>query len=495
MHDYGIIFVCIFIFHINIYSESYDLLDIKETVEMSMIQRPIRFEASAWLGNPDARSEIYKLVKENDTVPRASMLSYIGIIGDNYDIPILLSFLPVSPTEFVELDPIIASGIFSALANLSNRGFSEAGDIIGEMTNPQYWKDRNLGYSRFSNPFQMVSDEVLFIYGYAGLDDFEQRLTTFLQTIDDSSCRTEKEKFLREHYNHIVNREKVMGTWKVRGYPENLAPQNKDFQNKRHITELDEVNKQIRRYRTLELIDTIFSQDFSALSPESISNAADPEIVNEILVKVKNKQKDEKIFKEMVFLGLLPEVAVASKMQEYINSISKCPSEEERKLIAASLYSLGLLALQGDAVAQNALQEMESPVYWKKQNVDIYNGKEERPEYLASANSLALVAFLSFEFFFIATTVEQVDIYLDTIKVKGMQREIMKSILSSCVRDYIDSNVMCSEVKNPIGRRFDIKLFDRLLRILTPPVTVNSVLESNAYSGLSRPPIPEEREH
>jgi hypothetical protein len=476
---YRDVLIFLLAFNVITYSNVFGVLGIEETVEMSMLQEPIRFEASAWQGNPDARSEIYKLAKESDMFPRASMLSYIGIIGDNSDIPILLSFLPASTTEFVDLDPFIASGIFSALANLSNRGFSEAGDIIGEMTNPQYWKDRKLGYSRFSKPFQMVSEEVLSVYGYAGLDDFEQRLTTFLQTIDDSSRKTEKGKYLREHYEHIVNREKEMGTWKVRGCPENLAPQRGCCNHARHVTEVYEVSKPIRRYRTLKSIDTIFSRDFSALSPESFSNDADPEIVNGILMKVKNKQKDEKIFKEIVFLGLLPEVVVASEIQEYINFISKYPREEERKLIVASLYSLGLLALQGDVVAQHTLQEMGSPVYWKKQNVDIYNGKEEHPEYLASENTLALVAFLSFEFFFLARTVEQVDIYLDTVKVKGMQREIMKSILHICVRDYIDSSAMCSEGKNPIGRRFDMKLFDRLLEIITPPVTANSILEPN----------------
>jgi len=70
------------------------------------------------------------------------MLSYIGIIGDESDISRVLSFIPSQNKMLGVEESEIVDGAIGALARLSNRGYTEAGDILAEMTQPDYWAEK-----------------------------------------------------------------------------------------------------------------------------------------------------------------------------------------------------------------------------------------------------------------------------------------------------------------------------------------------------------------
>lgn len=126
------------------------LLSIEETLEISRenkINEVIRaYHPKAWRGNPVARNIIYELCNDNDfSGNKSRMLGYIGIIGDESDIPRLLSFIPPENKMLSIKESEIVDGALDALARLSNHGYAEAGDVLAKMTQPDYWAERKVG--------------------------------------------------------------------------------------------------------------------------------------------------------------------------------------------------------------------------------------------------------------------------------------------------------------------------------------------------------------
>ena len=287
----------IMLFCINSYSaqdKSQDYLSIADTLEFSQTEALFRFDPDAWRGNPGARDIIYDLIHQNPMIDsRASMLSYIGIIGDDSDIPKLMGFIPEKQSDTSYMDKHIASGVFAALANLSNRGFDEAGNILGAMTQPYYWKEQNVGYefAPYDNPFQFIAEEALFTYPYAGRDDFEQLLSDYLETIENLQKRQDIEANLIDRYEKVVKREKEMGTWKARGRPQIAKPR---YVKRKSIKVIEEEQKQRKEmmHNVTETVATNKSKKERMTIPVEYINI--PNVVSsnsQYLPKIKNKKK------------------------------------------------------------------------------------------------------------------------------------------------------------------------------------------------------------
>lgn len=464
-----------FVFCLCAFSETYDLLTIQETIEMSQVSSIKHFIPDAWRGNPAARDTIYKLIRGDLWKNRTCMLSYIGLIGDESDVATLLSFIPTAKDEMVDYDVYTASGVFVSLAYLSNRGFSEAGNVLANMTKPEYWKTRNVGYKHHRNPFQAVAREAVFTYPFAGRDDFEQILEGFLNSIPDARERTAAESDLRYRYESVVKREKEMGTWKVRGCPK-LKPLPEIEEQKQRAAEKENEERQAKIKWTKDAISAVLAGE-NNFSPADIPRHGDNIVASEIQERVNKKQWDDNTYKEIIALGLFPEVAEVKSIMEYMDSLPKQLDAENRKVLAASIYTLGLLAYQGSIEAQRELNSMKYPQHWRRFNKDIYEGTNPCLECLQSDNVLALASFVTYALpFAVSMTSEQINDYLNHFELNGVEREIIEKWLSSDVRQYVENHNPNKQGEDVIDKIFKNKIFDIVLRIITPPVTKDSIL-------------------
>ncbi len=448
-----------------------DFLSIAETIAMSQSPGLIHFEPDAWRGNPDARDAIYKNYRENEQGGQETRISYIGIIGDESDVPKLLSFLPNGNEGAVALvETRIASGVFAALAHLSNRGFKEAGDTLCDMTNPQYWKEKKCGLEGYLDPYFEAARIALFTYPFAGRDDFYQRLESLLNAMDDSKRRASLKANMRDRYESVVKREKEMGTWKVRGRPTILKPRFATTPKSKKTQE-EQFLKNCARHAIDNLLTNPQLVSLENNDMHALSNTAE-----EILVKVKEKKRDEGMFKEIAFLGLFPEITEVNTIVEYIDSLPKILTDADRKLLAACLFSLSMLADNGNGQAQKVLfTYTEEPSYWPGQNINVYGGAEAPSDSLTSSNALILASFVGYSYWRLDhKTPKKVAEYLKYMGVQGAQRQIMEDALLIGVLNHVrfyEPNLE-ARTKSRYGEwMFKWRIFDLILKMLTPPLT------------------------
>mgnify|MGYP000520265239 CR=1 FL=1 len=309
-------------------------------------------------------------------------------------------------------------------------------------------------------------------------EDFDIYLQRFLEKIDDPQKRKQEEKSMRSRYESVVTREKEMGTWKVQGKP-SILPSRRlptDADIAAAVNEERERKEQMMGDLYKNAINNLLANPQQILASEIPPHKFQyyfPEKAEEILVKVKEKRRDEGMYKEIAFLGLFPKIAEVDAIVEYIDSLPEILSDADRKLLAACFFSLGMLAERGDGQAQNVLsKQAEDPSYWASRGINIYGNDEVPDDSLTSVNALMLASFLSYSFWKADhNSPEKVAEYLNYIGVQGAQRKIMEDALLIGAHEQVRFHDPNPETRSGVGWMFKWKVFDLILKTLTPPVT------------------------
>ena len=310
-------------------------------------------------------------------------------------------------------------------------------------------------------------------YAFSGREDGEQLLEQFLSEIQNSKRWRKRSNGLREFFKAAKKQEQEAGIWRIGKNKTSPAMETAAAKS----TEERKQKEETAYNQTISMINTFLTHPDTRLFSQIEKNSG-MKIAEETLNKVKEKQRSDKMVNEIVFLGLFPEVADVDAIKKYIESLPKNISDTDRKLLAASLFSLGLLAGNGSGKAQSLFVYMKFPSYWEHLGLDIYEGNEVPENSLTSDYALTLASFLSHDFWIgDAMAPEKVDDYLDYMKVQEPQRQIMKDALLIGALQHGRHYITNTESINSFADEMLMgRIYDFILKVLTPPVTQENLI-------------------